>query len=815
MPLNAALRHGAHTLVGSLNSHRILVYTLASLLAVTLTILNALRNYSNFYSVAISLSKSNRSVLALVNFGILVSLLCGHVVQRIFFGTLRANEVERLYDRLWFFITESLLAFTIFRDEFDIPFAMMFGFLLFVKSFHWLASDRIEWMDQRPYPGPSPLFHVRMTSLFIILWLTDLLMFLVSVENTIANGIGGMVLFASEYGILLASVLNTICKYTLSAYELRRAGRRGGENAPPWENKSMWTFYIELATDFLKLTTYLVFFMIIITFYGLPLNIVRDVYITARSFITRLRALHRYQTATRNMDQRYPNATADELTAMSDRTCIICREEMTFHETTRQQQGPGQVPATVDGPNTTPKKLPCGHIFHFHCLRSWLERQQSCPTCRRTVLDAQPHGQDPAVPVAGGVQGEPRRPDDRLPEPNQNQNLVNNPLGNPLGLVGRLFGPPVQQPLAPGQHLPGQVPQNQNNVHNNPGNPTNQQHPQGVVIQYHVQYQLPRTQQNEPLQPAPQYPGFQGPGGAWQPWPHDGANQDPDVTIPTTDTQTQQTPHPDSAPQPSTRDNEAPTTPREAAALAALRRLNDSSNTRTASSSSPQTSGSQGHSTEGPNLSVPSSAPLNQHSPPAPPLIPLHDYTEIHSGPASLPSVTGLPRHSPSELHSRVSPGQPGNLRSASRTMSRGQGVQRSVLPPTLTEEQLVVMDRLTREAIDERLRVLEGVSSAVYHCIDDLMRMRSALPSPNATTAAQPTPPPSRSPTNSHTSTSEGGLTSSALAKAPQREKSPASSTRDSVNPQNEPGISSVVDAPPDDLSTNSSTENGNSTSI
>ena len=28
----------------------------------------------------------------------------------------------------------------------------------------------------------------------------------------------------------------------------------------------------------------------------------------------------------------------------------------------------------------TPKKLPCGHIFHFQCLRSWLERQQSCPT---------------------------------------------------------------------------------------------------------------------------------------------------------------------------------------------------------------------------------------------------------------------------------------------------------------------------------------------------------------------------------------------------------------------------------------------------
>lgn len=47
---------------------------------------------------------------------------------------------------MWFFVTESLLAFTIFRDEFDIPFGVMFLFLLFVKSFHWLLSDRVEWV---------------------------------------------------------------------------------------------------------------------------------------------------------------------------------------------------------------------------------------------------------------------------------------------------------------------------------------------------------------------------------------------------------------------------------------------------------------------------------------------------------------------------------------------------------------------------------------------------------------------------------------------------------------------------------------------
>lgn len=46
----------------------------------------------------------------------------------------------------------------------------------------------------------------------------------------------------------MATIMNTILKYVLSAHELRRAGRRGGENAPPWENKSMWVFYVELTT---------------------------------------------------------------------------------------------------------------------------------------------------------------------------------------------------------------------------------------------------------------------------------------------------------------------------------------------------------------------------------------------------------------------------------------------------------------------------------------------------------------------------------------------------------------------------------------
>jgi len=53
-------------------------------------------------------------------------------------------------------------------------------------------------MDQQPYPGPAPLFHLRMMALFAILGLIDFIMFAVAIDHTLTYGVGGMVLFASE-----------------------------------------------------------------------------------------------------------------------------------------------------------------------------------------------------------------------------------------------------------------------------------------------------------------------------------------------------------------------------------------------------------------------------------------------------------------------------------------------------------------------------------------------------------------------------------------------------------------------------------------
>jgi hypothetical protein len=60
MPIADVVRQRVHPLI---TSNRTLVYSFLSTLAVSVAIGNALRNHSNFYSVAVYLSKSSRSLL--------------------------------------------------------------------------------------------------------------------------------------------------------------------------------------------------------------------------------------------------------------------------------------------------------------------------------------------------------------------------------------------------------------------------------------------------------------------------------------------------------------------------------------------------------------------------------------------------------------------------------------------------------------------------------------------------------------------------------------------------------------------------------
>ena len=69
-------------------------------------------------------------------------------------------------ERGWYALTETCLAFTVFRDDFSARFVAQFTLLLFMKGFHWLGEDRADYMERSPII--TALFHIRMMSTFCV-----------------------------------------------------------------------------------------------------------------------------------------------------------------------------------------------------------------------------------------------------------------------------------------------------------------------------------------------------------------------------------------------------------------------------------------------------------------------------------------------------------------------------------------------------------------------------------------------------------------------------------------------------------------------
>ena len=332
-----------------------------------------MKTREQYFPAMLYLSTSKLSVVVLGNLAFALTLVLGHLLKTMFLGTLREAEVERLYDRVKDAIMETCLAMTIFREEFNVRFVVLFTSLLFVKIFHWLCADRVAYIETTP--STTRLSHLRVCVLMVALVSIDTAFLNHAIAHTLKNGPSVLLLFGFEYVILASRVATTAAKYVVNVVD--------GWLDGAWESKGTVVFYLELLTDLLHLFVYLVFFLIIFAYYGLPVHLVRDLYVTIRNFRRRVEEFIRYRRVTANLNERFPDGSAEDLAANDD-ACIICREDMVFG-----------VPGAM-----RPKKLPCGHLFHLGCLKSWLERQQACPTCRAPVLpedrNAPPRPADPA-----------------------------------------------------------------------------------------------------------------------------------------------------------------------------------------------------------------------------------------------------------------------------------------------------------------------------------------------------------------------------------------------------------------------------------
>ena len=140
-------------------------------------------------------------------------------LQRLVYGSLRAIEIEQLWEKSWYAITETALAMTTFRDEVGGWFFIMFMTLLAGKIWGWIAEGRVETLEQQPPANPR-LFHIRLLTALFISEMFDLLMLRYCMQTLLYDPRPGMmVMFAFEFAVLAISSTSTTVRYLLLLQE--------------------------------------------------------------------------------------------------------------------------------------------------------------------------------------------------------------------------------------------------------------------------------------------------------------------------------------------------------------------------------------------------------------------------------------------------------------------------------------------------------------------------------------------------------------------------------------------------------------------
>jgi len=369
----------------------ILQYTPLSLLMALILLWHTFRSrQGQFYAAVLYLSSSKLSYVILGNALVALSISFFYFVIHIFLNGLRSTEREMIVEGVRWSMTETCLALTMFREEVSINMVGMFLSLTIAKCFHWsieLRGKHIIQTEEAVTVAPNSLFirapfsHIKYVLFVNLLFVLDLASLIYCVQSCIKNGPSVHLLFGFESVILSLTAASAISLYALHVIDghvnilhslsARYANIKSLSEiiVGIWRDKRFTlTLTIDLFTHAGKFLSYLLFFFLVFTYYGMPINIFRDLYMSYTEFKKKIIQFVSYQRLNQLMSTQFETPqTEEELDGQH--VCIICRDSLTVADKA--------------------KKLPgCGHIFHPYCLKGWLMQQQSCPTCRRDIAKA-------------------------------------------------------------------------------------------------------------------------------------------------------------------------------------------------------------------------------------------------------------------------------------------------------------------------------------------------------------------------------------------------------------------------------------------
>mmetsp|Transcript_448 Transcript_448/g.708 ORF Transcript_448/g.708 Transcript_448/m.708 type:complete len:627 (+) Transcript_448:196-2076(+) len=358
-----------------------LSYTTVSFSAAAILLWYALRTRSQWYLALVFLGSSKYAYLILGNAIICTCILTFRCLTTFFLGGLRLVESEGLGDFFRWNITDTCLALTMFRSEVTVQSGLYFLALVLSKCLHWVVQTReAHWRmthDAITVVPPGRLFQgwptfasgqssLGLLGLLYLLLVADVVAVVFCIQNVATHGPSVQLLFGFEAAILLVTALSLIILWSLHVLDgylhyLHDTWHVTSLLHSWKDRKATLIFAMEVQAQGAKFLFYVAFFCIVFTYYGLPINLFREVYVSFQQVRARMLAFLKYRQLVQSMN-RFPAPKEEDL---QDDACIICRDEMTCQSA---------------------KQLPtCGHIFHTSCLREWLVQQQTCPTCRGDI----------------------------------------------------------------------------------------------------------------------------------------------------------------------------------------------------------------------------------------------------------------------------------------------------------------------------------------------------------------------------------------------------------------------------------------------
>ncbi|XP_054709859.1 E3 ubiquitin-protein ligase AMFR-like [Uloborus diversus] len=302
-------------------------------------------------------------IWTLINMTYCCFILIGKIIQKLVFGDLRVSEQQHIKDKFWNFVFyKFIFIFGVMNVQFMdevVLWCSWFSILGFLHLLAQLCKDRCEYLSFSP--ATPKWTHCRVLMLLFGILMMSFSLFGICIFVGLHAGINTFAFMAAECSLVSVRTLYVITRYAIYLLDATHEGA--------WEKRASYVYYTELGFELAAL--------VVDFFHHLHMLIWGNIFLSMASLVIamqlrclfyeikhRLKKYKNYLKIVKHMECNYPMATAEELEKNND-ACAICWDHLDLA-----------------------RKLPCGHLFHNSCLRSWLEQDTSCPTCRKALSDS-------------------------------------------------------------------------------------------------------------------------------------------------------------------------------------------------------------------------------------------------------------------------------------------------------------------------------------------------------------------------------------------------------------------------------------------